>query len=306
MELNVKNLTVKYLYGAEAISALSFACRKEQIATVFAPSEGGKTTLLKTLAGLVKVTEGQVIGGGIDITNAKCKDRNVCLIYNEWGLFNNLTVKENLLYPLKIRKYDRKKQKIVESLIEQFQLTNIAHFKVKNLTNEQKIAVVFCRAFVREANFYLIDNIFAHLHGEQRKTAFDRFLPIIKQLSQKAPLVFGTDSVYEAQILGENLIILNYGIVLQKGTYQEIAHNPRSLFVCKMLFGDSLAVFDTEITKESDNLYITVGNDKIYLDKTKLINEIFIGKNVVVAKNTTNKGFLRIFDKRSEQLIYFD
>ena len=306
MQLRVKNLTVKYLYGAEAVSNLSFESKTGEVATVFATSEGGKTTLLKTLAGLVRVSEGQILLNNVDITKAKCKDRDICLIYNEWGLFNRATVEKNLLYPLKMRKVDKEHAKErVKDLLEKFQLNDIAQCKVKNLTVEQKIAVVFCRAFVRDASLYMIDNIFSHIKGEEREKVFNKFLPYIKELSSKAPLVFGTDSKYEAEILGQNLIILNYGIVLQKGSYQDIAKNPMSLFVCKMFFGDNIIISDAELLTDNNILYIEVDNEKIYLDRSKLINDVFIGKTITIARKTNEKQFFRIFDKRSEQIIYF-
>lgn len=327
-QLIVNNLTIKYLYGTEAISKLSFDTKKGEITTVLAQSEGGKTTLLKTLSGLTKVTEGEISLNGKNITKAKCKDRNVCLIYNEWGLNNNATVKKNLLYPLKVRKFDKlQAEEIVKNLIVKFNLVDIADKKVKKLTNNEKVAVVFARAFVREADLYLIDNIFNHIEENKRKVVFMEFLPIIKELSSKAPLVFATDSIFEAEIFGQNIIVLNYGIVLQKGDYQSILSSPMSLFVCKMFYGDKLSVLDAVIKEENNTIFIKLSEQEIILDKKKLINDIFIGKTVTVAyinddkafaiEKTDNKTFgveinynkafgIKIFDKRSEQLIYFD
>lgn len=307
-QLLVKNLTVKYLYGSEAISKLSFESKIGEVTSVLAITDGGKTTLLKTLAGLVKVAEGEIILSGNDITNAKSKNRNICLIYNEWGLFDKKTVQENLLFPLKVRKVDKTQAlQTAIAIMEKLNLTSIADKKINILTNKEKISVLFARAFMRETDLYLIDNIFNNIEINERESVFMEFLPLIKELSAKAPLIFATDNNFEAQTLGENIIIINYGVVLQKGSYKSIAEHPLSLFVCKIVYGNSLVMQDAIIMEKGDNIFIEFGEQQVQIDKTKLINSIFIGKTVTIAYINDNKAFgIKIFDKRSEQLIYFD
>lgn len=306
-KLIISDLTVKYNYGAEAIARLSFGCDKGGIATIFAPAEGGKTSLIKAIGGLVKVTSGDIIINGQNITDKSCKDRNVSILYNELGLFKSKTIEINLLYPLIIRKTDIEKAKaVVKIMADRFNLSNDLQKKVKKADILTKIAVVFARAFLREADVYLIDNIFSNTEVRQRKEVFLHYLPYIQELSQKAPLIFATDSNFEAEVLGKNVVVLNYGIALQKGEYKEIKTNPFSITVCKLFYGEKLDLCEATLKKENDTLFVEGFGEKIFLSEDKLINEIFVNKTVVLARVKGDDNFgTKIFDIKSEQLVYF-
>lgn len=306
-ELIISDLTVKYNYGAEAIARLSFTCDKRGIATIFAPAEGGKTSLIKAIGGLVKVTSGEIIVNGQNITDKSCKDRNVSILYNELGLFKNKTIEKNLLYPLIIRKTNIEKAKaVIKIMADRFNLSNDLQKKAKKADILTKIAVVFARAFLREADVYLIDNIFSNVEIRQRKEVFLHYLPYIQELSQKAPLIFATDSNFEAEALGQKVVVLNYGITLQKGEYKDIKNNPLSITVCKLFYGEKLVICEATLKKENDALFVEGFGEKIYLSKDKLINEIFVNKTVVLARVKGDNNFgTKIFDIKSEQLIYF-
>ncbi|NCA93276.1 ABC transporter ATP-binding protein, partial [bacterium] len=301
------DLTVKYNYGAEAIARLSLICDKGGIATIFAPAEGGKTSLIKAIGGLVKVASGKIIVNGQNITYKSCKDRNVSILYNELGIFKNKTIEKNLLYPLIIRKTDIKKAKaVIKIMADRFNLSNDLQKKAKKADILTKIAVVFARAFLREADVYLIDNIFSNVEIRQRKEVFLHYLPYIQELSQKAPLIFATDSNFEAEALGQKVVVLNYGITLQKGEYKDIKNNPLSITVCKLFYGEKLDLCEATLKKENDILFVEGFNEKIFLSKDKLINEIFVNKTVVLARVKGDNNFgTKIFDIKSEQLIYF-
>ncbi len=304
----INDLTIKYNYGAEAISRLSFDCAKGEIATIFAREEGGKTSLIKTIGGINRFSSGEILLNGQNIAEKSSKDRNVCILYNEFGLFKGKTIEKNLLYPLLIRKVDINKAKeAVKNVAEKFGLTDDLNKKVKKVDVFTKIAIIFARAFLRDADAYLIDNIFSNVEVAQRKKVFLQYISYIKELSNKAPLIFATDSNFEAETFGEKVIVLNYGINLQIGVYKEIKANPLSVTVCKLFYGEKLSLSEAVLKKDNNELFVEGFGEKITLNEEKLINSIFIGKTVVLARVIDDNNFgTKIFDIRSEQLIYFN
>ena len=131
--LELKNVSQKYKYGALAIDNFSMRTKQGEVLCVLGKSEAGKTSLLKTIAGINQISSGEIF---FDEKNAKdltIEERNVFLTQEKYGFFNNKTVRYNLEYPLRIRKYT---QEEINSIIERqifgliSQIASISVFKI--------------------------------------------------------------------------------------------------------------------------------------------------------------------------------
>ncbi|MDR0696118.1 MAG: ATP-binding cassette domain-containing protein [Christensenellaceae bacterium] len=235
MPLIVNNLTLKYLYGVTAIQDISFTLNSNEKLAVLALESGGKTTLFKSLAGLLKPATGNISINNINIYDSKLKDLDIVAISSDLWIKKHQTVKRSLEAPLRIRgikKKDRLEQIVLAS--SKFGIYPNLTDLVSQLDKEDLIRTVFARSSLRTSNLFLIDNVFAILNTPRRTQLFREMTPYIKSIT--APFVFMTDSPDEAFSICEKVLILNFGVKQQYASPLEILTRPETLFVDKFIF----------------------------------------------------------------------
>ena len=269
---------------------------------MYGKEESGKTSLLKTICGLLPVKKGKVLRDGIDITNNSPEERDFALLHEDGGFFERKTVEYNLSYPLIVRKQpnDVIHQKLSE-VESKFFLTTIISKKIRDLSIEERIKVSFARLFMREAKLYLLDDPFKF--SAERDKLFQQYFPCIKSLSEKAPVIYATSDIREVVELQTETVILHYGVFLQKGSIESIRKQPACLFTYQLFHPDWKTSVGTIIRKERNKIVLSMQNSFYELNKEKLLNDIYIGSEVLVCSE--NGKNIKIFDKNCERLIYF-
>ena len=190
--LTVKNLNVKYRYGALAVSDLTFFAEKG-VTCILGAEESGKTSLLKAIAGLIKPISGEVYFDETPSEQLRLRDRNVCLIYEDGGFFERKTALYNLQYPLKVRKTtEMDMAQAIEAA------TEIVGFKpedlntpVNKLTKEKRVLLGYARAFLRKADVYLIDDVIKD--ATDRDALFLQIKPLVERLADNSIVLYATD-----------------------------------------------------------------------------------------------------------------
>jgi ABC-type sugar transport system ATPase subunit len=213
--ISIENLNMQYLYGAKPVEDLTFTVEKGAVLGVFGAEESGKTSLLKCIAGLYPATAGkcEIVNAKCeikDITKAKPKRRDICLMHSEGGMLWGRTLRYNLGYPLKIRKVKGIEQK-VEEAAKIFNLSHLLDIRAKKLAPADIVRANFARASLRAPAAYLIDDIFA-LCEEGRHDLFIELLPQLKKLADTAPVIFA--SSVEDEIFGvfDEILILGVSV----------------------------------------------------------------------------------------------
>ena len=184
-ELFVSELSVKYRYGALAVSDLTFSTKKG-ILCVFGETESGKTSLLKTLAGLVRPVSGTIRYDDTVMNDFSPERRNVVLLYEDGGFFENRTAEYNLRYPLKVRKIPEDRwEPIVRTATERVGYEpDFLRERVKKLSQRQRILLSYARAYTRKADLYLVDD--ALKTAEDREETFSIVKPFLEEFAQDA------------------------------------------------------------------------------------------------------------------------
>ena len=204
---------------------MCFEVESGKVLAILAEEEGGKTSLLKALAGLIPCESGSVFLGEKSILNLKPRERNFSLILENEGIFRFKTVKKQLELPLKIRKIPRGERALaVQDISEKFNITHLLQDIGAQLYEDDKVRLAFARAFIRKADCLLLDNPFNNLKANERDRVFHEMLPHIKKA--ECPVIFATNLLNEAVFTADYIICLNYGIIIQKGTPNEILNNP--------------------------------------------------------------------------------
>ena len=304
-QLKIDNLSVKYRYSALAVSNLSFSVNRGDVAILLGENEAGKTTALKCIAGLQRQIHGNIIINDTLANNLSVKDRNICYIYEKEGFFENKTAQYNLRYPLKRRKIndveiDERMNKALKCVEFPNERLNI---KVKQLNNDERVKLSFARAFLRDAEVYLIDNPLNVLDGEKRRELYPIFKKLIDDLGKKSCAVYATNVAEECIDTDSEIIFLNYGITIQKGKIDEIKSLPKSLTAVKY-FSEGYNIEKVHPQADETDIYIEINGEKRILKRYNLISEIFIGKECYCINYINNR--ILLYDFSSENLIYYE
>jgi len=305
--IEIRNLRQKYTAGAVGVYNYNISCKDGEHICILAGKQGGKTSLLKCIAGLLPAEEGEILVNNIPIQDKRIKDRDLGIIFQDCGIIERRSIKWNLAYPLKIRKVPKEQiaNKVAQVALD-FKLIHLLSFSSSKLKECDKIRVAFARALIRNAPLLLIDNPFALLKGEERRELFIEMLPVIK--GYKGNIFFATDSIDEAFTLREKISILHYGILEQTGTIEQIKEQPATVQVYKYAYGLSANFTDTTLQKEREQLFVEILGQKLYLDNNLLLNDIYIGENVIagfmIKESTKGKSVEINFCEQKEGQIY--
>ncbi len=232
--LELVNLSQSYFYGPESFKDINLTVQDGEKIAILAKSGGGKTSLLKCIAGLYPATKGQILLNGVDITKAKIKNRDIRFIYDDGGLIRKRNVKFNLEYPLKLRKIERTERKIVAyNVAKEYGLEPFYKETTFRLFEQEIIALALARLELRPCSLTLIDDVFSLLNGYEREYAFKKYLSKLRGL--KETVIFATSSLYEAFSFADRVLVLNGGFLQQVGAPTELIENPQTLAVDEMV-----------------------------------------------------------------------
>lgn len=231
--LSVKHLTKKF--GNEIVlDDVSFNVAEGESLVLLGPSGSGKSTTLRIIAGLEMPDSGTVVLGDREIENLRARDRNVGVIFQNYALFPEMTVAENIGFGLKIRGVRAKKRAtVIDDLLAMIGLADQRDKKPRHLSGGQQQRVAIARALAYEPDVLLFDESFSALDPHTRIGLRREIRQLLRKV--RKPAVFITHDQEEAMELGDQIAILNKGRLEQIGTPSEIYNDPQTEFVATFL-----------------------------------------------------------------------
>ncbi len=298
-DIFLKNVRVKYRYGAVACAALNFSLKSGDKLAVVGSVASGKSTLLKLLAGLVECENGEVSVNGKDASSVSVKDRDALFIQDRLSLFSFRSIEYNLTYPLRIRgeKGARLKDR-AKHAAGAVGITADLGTPVYRLGKEDKIKLCYARLFMRSADLYLIDDLYRELSEEARAELFSRILKWSREGNKT--VVLATENMQDALLFSDRVLLMSYGVQIAEGNVSDIYENVPSVWAYKMLFPEK-ELITARISQNDGNLILTACDKQYGLDEKLLLDGIFIDKDVLACVRDNE---ILIFDNKSENLIY--
>ena len=239
-------------FGAvTAVDGIDLTVGDGEFFVILGPSGAGKTTTLKSVAGLVDIDEGTVEIAGTDVTQVEPYHRNVAMAFESYALYPQKTVQQNLSSPLRSGRTGTYEGKDQQARIDQVTTTlGINHLLARlprELSNGQRQRTALGRVLVRPADIYLLDEPLSHLDAKLR-AAMRAELKQIAQTSSTTTL-YVTHDYQEALALGDRIAVLRKGRFVQVGTPDEVWRQPVDTFVAKSLGQPEINLVDARVER---------------------------------------------------------
>ncbi|MGC4890449.1 ABC transporter ATP-binding protein [Micromonospora sp. DT227] len=225
--------------GTTAVRDVDLEIADGEFVILVGPSGCGKSTTLNMIAGLEDISDGELRIGGERVNDKAPRDRDIAMVFQSYALYPNMTVRENMAFPLRLARMDKEtiNQKVDEAA-KVLELTALLDRKPANLSGGQRQRVAMGRAIVRQPKAFLMDEPLSNLDAKlrvQMRTVVSR---LQKQLGTTT--VYVTHDQTEAMTLGDRVVIMRGGAVQQVGPPQELYDHPRNLFVAGFIGSPSM------------------------------------------------------------------
>ena len=197
-------------------------------------SGSGKSTLLRMIAGLEEISGGILKIGGREVNQVHPKDRNITMVFQNYALYPNMTVRDNILFGLDVKGVSKKEQEErLKETAEMVGLTDFLDRKPGNLSGGQRQRVALARSICSKAPIFLMDEPLSNLDAKLRSQMRTEIRNIQRNLG--LTMVYVTHDQLEAMTMGDRIMVLNNGDVSQLGTPQELYNNPQNLYTATFI-----------------------------------------------------------------------
>lgn len=229
-ELRLEHVDKVYKGGVEAVKDLNLTVADGEFLALLGPSGCGKTSTLRMIVGLEEITRGEIFIGDRLVNNLDPNQRNVALAFETYALYPPLSVWDNIAFCLRARGISRSeiKQRVGE-VAQMLDITDILARKPSELGGGQKQRVSLARALVREPDVFLMDEPLSHLDAALRSHMRTELKRLHAQVGRTTILV--THDQLEAVAMAQRIAVMNFGVLQQVGTFNDIYFHPTNEFV---------------------------------------------------------------------------
>jgi ABC-type sugar transport system ATPase subunit len=219
-----------YPNGHRALSDFTLGIGDGELIVFVGPSGCGKSTLLRLLAGLERPTEGSLLIDGRIVNDWTPQARNVAMVFQDYALYPTMTVRENLAFPLRMRKLSRTEiERRIRWAAELLSLGDVLDRLPKLLSGGQRQRVAMGRALVREPTVFLLDEPLSNLDAQLRTQVRAEIVDLQRRTGRT--MIYVTHDQVEAMTMGERIAVLSGGRLQQAGVPQSLYEAPANTFV---------------------------------------------------------------------------
>jgi multiple sugar transport system ATP-binding protein len=263
---------------AVGLKPMSLTIADGEFLVLLGPSGCGKTTTMRMVAGLEDPTTGDILIGDKRVNDLEPKDRDVAMVFQSYGLYPNMTVYENISFPLRIRGTPTAEiDPAVMVAARQVELVDFLDRKPKELSGGQRQRVALARAIVRKPSVFLMDEPLSNLDAKLRVSMRSHIKHLHHQLG--VTTIYVTHDQIEAMTLADRVVVMSKAEIQQIGTPEAIYNDPANLFVAGF-----------------------VGNPAMNLIEGRLVNGVFQAPGVNVAGFGSHSQESMVLGIRAEDL----
>ncbi len=275
----------KHFGSVEAVKDVSFVVDQGTMVSLLGPSGCGKTTCLRCIAGLETPTAGAITIGGVTVSEVERgvevppDKRSIGMVFQSYAIWPHMTVFNNVAFPLKLRKEGKQRtEEKVQKVLELVGLGDFAHRPATNLSGGQQQRVALARALVAEPKLVLFDEPLSNLDAKLRERMRVELLALQRRLGFTA--IYVTHDQQEALALSDQLIIMDQGVICQKGRPVEIYKSPRTSFVADFMGGSNL--IRGRVKERKDASYVNVEIEGVEAEVICRVQDSQVGAGMTV------------------------
>jgi len=305
--ISINNL-VKQWGDFRAVDDVSFTVEEGSLTVLLGPSGCGKSTILRMLAGLEEVDSGEVRIGDADVTHQDPAKRGVSMVFQSYALFPHLSVRENILFGLKVRKVDEKERD--ERLHEAASLVGLQDLldrKPAKLSGGQRQRVALARTIVSKQPVCLMDEPLSNLDAKLRSEMRDEIHRL--QRSLKLTMVYVTHDQTEAMSMADQVVLLRTGKIEQIATPAELYEKPESTFAARFLGNPPMNVLPVSALPESYEPSSTASHfgirpEQIYFSESAMQTQVaavdYMGAETVIRLSYEDETIMARINGRTD------
>jgi len=263
-QVSLRNVAKIYPPNVMAVDKVTLGIENKEFMVLLGPSGCGKSTFLRLIAGLEKLTSGEIYIGDKLVNDVPAKDRDIAMVFQSYALYPHLTVFENMAFGLRLRHYP--KSEIKKRVDEAAQILGIKHLLnryPKELSGGERQRVALGRAIVRKPLVFLFDEPLSNLDAKlriQMRTEIHKL-----HLRLQTTMIYVTHDQTEALTLGNRIAVMKDGVIYQTDDPIKVYEKPANRFVAGFIGSPPMNFMKGKILKKDSKLYFDEGKIKVRL-----------------------------------------
>jgi inositol-phosphate transport system ATP-binding protein len=229
--------------AAAAVERIDLKIDDGAFVAVLGPSGCGKTTTLLMLAGIYSPSAGDIAFDGARVNDVEARERNVGIVFQSYALYPNMSILENIMFPLRFAKVERSEaERRAREMAALVRIEALLDRRPSELSGGQQQRVALARALVKRPRLLLLDEPLSNLDASLRLTMRTEIRRIQRELGVTTILV--THDQIEATTMADRIVVMNAGRVEQEGTAKELYERPATLFVAGFIGSPPINLFE--------------------------------------------------------------
>lgn len=262
--ITLKNIRKTYEDGVTVIEDLNLKINDKEFIVLVGPSGCGKSTTLRMIAGLEEITDGELYIGDKLVNSISPKDRDIAMVFQSYALYPHMNVYNNMAFGLKNRKVPKKQiDKKVKEAAKILELSEYLYRKPRALSGGQRQRVALGRAMVREPSVFLLDEPLSNLDAKLRTEMRSKISLLHKEL--QTTFVYVTHDQTEAMTMGDRIVVMRNGEIMQFDTPQTLYNHPQNMFVAGFIGSPQMNFIDAVIRRGTNSFYVEFNNTEYKL-----------------------------------------
>ena len=232
--ISLKNVKKTYPNGLTVMENMNIDIQDGSFTVLVGPSGCGKTTMIRMIAGLEEVTEGEIWIDDHDVTRVDPGERGIAMVFQNYALYPHMTVAKNISFGLKNYGYGKEEAKqITDEVLELVGLQDYANVKPGNLSGGQRQRVALARAISKSPKVFLMDEPLSNLDAKLRVNMRSELIRMHQRLG--STFIYITHDQVEAMTMGDYIAVMKDGVIMQYGTPDEIYTDPQNIFTARFI-----------------------------------------------------------------------
>lgn len=289
--ITIKDMSVSYNKGKSyVLDELNLEIQDGEFCVFLGPSGCGKSTAMHCIAGLLHPFGGEIrfgdevmtsaAGKGKDKTFVPPQERNIAMVFQEYALYPNMTVRDNMSFALKTKKAPKEEiEKRVSYMAKMLSIEQLLDRRPAELSGGQRQRVALGRALVRDPQVFLLDEPLGNLDAKLRDQVRYELKKIQDQLG--ITTIYVTHDQTEAMTMADHIVLMKDGRIVQQGTPNDLYDHPANEFVAGFLGTPQINIFSCDVKQENGSLILNAGSFRLHApESVKASLAPYAGKKV--------------------------